>query len=49
MASGGRLEVAGGHEVRLAYEDLVRETHQAASRPRGWRLEVKDAVPCGQP
>ncbi|HEY3545485.1 MAG TPA: hypothetical protein VGK17_05270 [Propionicimonas sp.] len=45
LAAGGRLEVEGDFEVKLAYTDLVRETHRAPSRPRGWRLEVKDPVP----
>lgn len=43
LAADGRLAIGGDDETRFAYEELVRLGRHAASRPRGWRLEVKNA------
>lgn len=41
LAADGRLPIGGEMEAKVAHEELVRRSHHAASRPRGWRLEVK--------
>ena len=43
LAADGRLAIGADEEARLAYQELVRGSRNAASRPRGWRLEVKNA------
>ncbi len=43
LAADGRLSIGGDAEASAAYEELVRHSRHAASRPRGWRLEVKNA------
>ena len=37
LAADGRLAIGDDEEARLAYEELVRLSRNAASRPRGWR------------
>jgi len=41
LAADGRLPIGGEMEAKVAHEELVRRSHHAASRPRGWRLDVK--------
>ena len=43
LAAKGHLAIGGDAEARAAHEELVRLSRHAASRPRGWRLEVKNA------
>jgi hypothetical protein len=43
LAAKGHLAIGGEAEARAVHEELVRLSHHAASRPRGWRLEVKNA------
>jgi hypothetical protein len=43
LAADGRLAIGGDEEAAAAYEELVRLSRHAATRPRGWRLEVKSA------
>lgn len=43
LAADGRLAIGDNDESRFAYEELVRLGRHATSRPRGWRLEVKNA------
>ncbi len=49
LAADGRLSIGGDAEASAAYEELVRHSHHAASRPRGWRLEVKNAGSWAEP
>jgi hypothetical protein len=42
LAAGGHLPIGGDTETKAAHEELVRHSHHAASRPRGWRLDVKN-------
>lgn len=41
LAADGRLPIGGEIEAKVAHEELVRRSLHAASRPKGWRLEVK--------
>lgn len=43
LAAGGRLEVGRDEAAKAAHEELVRLSHYAPNRPKGWRLEVKNA------
>ena len=43
LAAEGHLAIGRDAETKAAHEDLVRRSHHATSRPRGWRLEVKNA------
>jgi hypothetical protein len=49
LAAKGRLAIGGDAEAKAAHEELVRLSHHAASRPRGWRLEVKNAGSWAEP
>jgi hypothetical protein len=49
LAAKGRLAIGGDAEARAAHEELVRLSHHAASRPNGWRLEVKNAGSWAEP
>lgn len=49
LAADGRLPIGGEIEAKVAHEELARRSHHAASRPRGWRLEVKNAGSYAQP
>jgi hypothetical protein len=49
LAAEGRLPIGGDVKAKVAHEELVRLSHHAASRPRGWRLEVKNAGSWSQP
>lgn len=42
LAAEGRLPNGGDAETKAAHEEIVRQSHHAASRPRGWRLDVKN-------
>ena len=37
----GRLVLPAGYKVAMAYERLVKMSHQSPSRPTGWRLEQR--------
>jgi hypothetical protein len=43
LAADGHLAIGGDVAIKAAHEELVRRSHHAAGRPRGWRLEVKNA------
>ncbi len=43
LAADGRLDIGGDEEARLAHEQVVRLSRNSASRPNGWRLEVRNA------
>lgn len=43
LAAGGRLEVGHDGAAKAVYEELVRLSHDAPSRPKGWRLELKNS------
>ena len=45
----GHLAIGDDVEARAAHEELVRLSHHAASRPRGWRLKVKNAGSWAEP
>jgi hypothetical protein len=49
LAADGRLAIRGDPKAKVAHEELVRLSHHAASRPRGWRLEVKNAGSWAEP
>ena len=49
IAAQGHLAIGGEAGAKAAHEDLVRLSHHAASRPRGWRLEVKNAGSWSEP
>lgn len=49
LAANGHLAIGGDAEAKAAHEELVRLSHHAASRPRGWRLEVKNAGSWAEP
>ncbi len=49
LAADGRLAVGGDEEAAAAYEELVRLSRHAPTRPRGWRLEVKNAGSSSEP
>ncbi|HUT78275.1 MAG TPA: hypothetical protein VM285_11340 [Polyangia bacterium] len=49
LAAAGHLAIGGDAEAKVAHEELVRLSHHAASRPRGWRLEVKNAGSWAEP
>lgn len=49
LAADGRLAIGGDEEAAAAYEELVRLSRHAPSRPRGWRLEVKNAGSWSEP
>jgi hypothetical protein len=42
LAADVGLAIGGDEETAAAYEELVRLSRHAATRPRGWRLEVKN-------
>jgi hypothetical protein len=43
LAADGHLAIGSDAKTKTAHEELVRRSHHAASRPRGWRLDVKNA------
>jgi hypothetical protein len=43
LAADGRLAIGGDAKDKAAHDELVRLSHHAATRPRGWRLEAKNA------
>ncbi len=49
LAADGRLAIGGDEEAAAAYEELVRLSRHAPTRPRGWRLEVKNAGSWSEP
>lgn len=49
LAADGRLPIGGEMEAKVAHEELVRRSHHAASRPRGWRLDVKSTGSYAEP
>lgn len=49
LAAEGRLAIGGDTEAKAAHEELVRLSRHAASRPSGWRLEVKNAGSYAEP
>jgi len=49
LAANGHLAIGDDAQVKVAHEELVRLSHHAASRPRGWRLEVKNAGSWAEP
>lgn len=49
LAADGRLPIGGEMKAKVAHEELVRQSHHAASRPSGWRLEVKNAGSYAEP
>lgn len=49
LAAEGRLAIGGDVEAKVAHEELVRLSHHAASRPRGWRLDVRNAGSWSEP
>lgn len=49
LAADGGLAIGGDEEAKVAHEELVRLSHHAASLPRGWRLEVKNAGSWAEP
>ena len=49
LAADGHLAIGGDEQVKAAYEELVRRSHHASSRPQGWRLEVKNAGSYSKP
>ncbi|MBM4408338.1 MAG: hypothetical protein FJ038_07040, partial [Chloroflexi bacterium] len=38
LAADGHLAIGDDEQVKDAYEELVRRSHHASSRPQGWRL-----------
>lgn len=49
LAADGHLPIGGEIEAKVAHEELVRRSHHAASRPRGWRLDVKSTGSYAEP
>ena len=49
LASDGRLAIGGDSAAKAAHEELVRLSHHTASRPKGWRLEVRNAGSWSEP
>lgn len=49
LAAEGRLAIGDDERVQAAYEELVRRSHHASSRPQGWRLDVKNAGSYSKP
>lgn len=49
LAADGHLAIGDDEQVKDAYEELVRRSHHASSRPQGWRLDVKNAGSYSKP
>ena len=49
VAAGGSLDVGAAVEAKLRCEGVVQATHHSPSRPRGWRLEMKNAGDWARP
>ena len=49
VAAEEHLAIGGDAATKAAHEELVRLSRHAASRPRGWRLEVKNAGSGAEP
>lgn len=45
----GHLAIGSDIGAKVAYEELVRRSHHAATRPKGWRLEVRNAGSYSRP
>jgi hypothetical protein len=43
LAADGRLDLGGSSDVKTAHEQLVRKSGHSPARPRGWRLELRNA------
>jgi hypothetical protein len=43
LAADGRLELGDDYGVKLAHEPLVRKSDHSPNRPRGWRLDLRNA------
>ena len=49
LAADGHLAIGRDEEAAAGYEELVRLSRHAPTRPRGWRLEVKNAGSWSEP
>ncbi len=43
LAADGRLDLGDGYGVKLAHDPLVRKSDHSLNRPRGWRLDLRNA------